>query len=228
MKKVSSLISSSVLCALLAGCYGTVAKEGIKYRHLSKMSEEQIQAKTIVTNQPWSKTAIVSQEKLYDNGHNWDNFGDNKVLTVDLTSFLYSVIKKSDISINYYLGIDTDVGGVAYQHMEYTEDGVKKYTNVTNIDNETSCDGAHVYAGRVSPDCHYETNAAFPISKELLEKIASSDQPFKVLFVSENSTIVPFDDIIAPSEARALLDRVQQEAASVTPATKAQPDTPSK
>ena len=94
MKKVSSLISSSVLCALLAGCYGTVAKEGIKYRHLSKMSEEQIQAKTTVTNQPWSKTAIVSQEKLYDNGQNWDHFGDNKVLTVDLTSFLYSVIKK--------------------------------------------------------------------------------------------------------------------------------------
>lgn len=188
------------------------------------MPEEKIQEKTTVSTQPWSKTEVISQKNLYDNGVNFDGFGNYKLTSVNLNSFLYAVITKSTKQTSYYLGISMEIGGNAYPHMEYVMNGEKKYTNVINVDDETSCYGANINAGSARPRCTYNTNAAFPLSLELIQYIANLDQPFKVLFVSEDPTVIPFNDVIAPTEARALLDRVQQEAANLNPAAEAQPD----
>ncbi|MGY6768819.1 hypothetical protein [Komagataeibacter sp. NFXK3] len=82
--------------------------------------------------------------------------------------------------------------------------GEKKYTNVVDVDDGTRCYGENINAGRASPSCNYKTNAAFPLSL---------NQPSKIVFVSEKPSVIQFNDVIVPTEAHALLDRVWQEAA---------------
>lgn len=190
-------------------------------------TEEKIQEKTTVSTQPWKKYVTISQDNVYWNGRNWDRKPRQGITGISTDTFLTARIDKKTGNVDYYITLDMLASGNAFQHMEYTDSGVKKYLNVTNVDNETQCSGSNVYmpgsVGDITPSCNYETKSAVIVNEDFVENISKSSTPFEFVLVSDDPQILPFHDIITPSEAHALLDRVQQEKANIATSTEAQP-----
>jgi len=189
-------------------------------------SEEKIQEKTTVSTQPWQRYVIISQYNVYQDGINWEQKSKD-ITGITTDTFLLAKIDKKTGNVDYYISIDMKASGNAYQHMEYTDNSSKKYLNVTNIDIENQCFGSDVYmpgsVGDITPSCNYDTKAAVQVSKDFIENISKSYTPFEIILVSNDPEILPFHDTITPSEAHALLDRVQQEKANIATSTEAQP-----
>ena len=226
MNKILYAVSSCILCLSLTSCSNEMAQRS-KESYLSKMSEEKIQEKTRVVNKPWIDTILISQKGLYTNGIVYTEMKDNRT-EVWVNSFLGSMINRKTGATNYFIGADLRIGTNVYQHIEYTVNGEKKYVNIENLMSQTNCGDEHVYTvgsvSDISRDCLSSTKDAAFVTTDLINYIASLDQPFHIDFISDDPTIRPYDDVIMPVEARAILDRAQQEKATLTAPPEATPD----
>lgn len=192
---------------------------------LMKMSEAEIQEKTMVVNQPWDPAIMIGQNRLppkgsVDEARAWL---DAAILTKP------SPLGKSGDAL-FYVGAGawgkkayTGSEFRDYAHMKYMDSPGPAFINVNQTNKNGECSETIMPHGgivdgflpreTIEMDCAHSVELLSPILRSTVEYIASLDHPWEFQFVATDGTA--FTDIITPNEAKALLDRVDEEKAQM-------------
>ena len=213
MKPYRLILATTVL---LAGI--STSAFASREERLMKMSEAEIQEKTTVVNQPWDPAIIILQKSLpskstVNGGHAWL---DAAILT-----------KPSPLGqpgdVLYFVGATLwnqkafDGSGFRdFAHMKYMDSAGPAFINVNQTNANGQCTetvapwggvvGGILPDASIERDCSHSAQLLAPILHSTVEYIAGLDRPWDFQFVASDETT--FTDVITPTEAKALLDRV--------------------
>ena len=220
MKPYRLILATTVL---LAGI--STSAFASREERLMKMSEAEIQEKTTVVNQPWDQAIMIVQNRLslkgsVDGGRAWL---DAAILTKP-----GPLGKPGDVL--FYVGAGA-WGEKAYNgsefrdyaHMKYMDSTGPAFINVNQTNKNGQCSetimpSGGIIDGYIPPAtietvCAHSVELLSPILLDTVRYIAGLDHPWEFQFVATDNT--SFSDIITPMEAKALLDRVEEEKAKM-------------
>ena len=215
---------SSVMAAIIVAGISDRAFAGREER-LMKMSEAEIQEKTTVVNQPWNQAIMIEQNRLplkrsIDGGRAWL---DAAILTKPSPlgkpgDVLFYVGAGAWGTTAYYGSEFRD-----YAHMKYMDSTGPAFINVDQTDKNGQCSETIMPSGgiidgyippaTIEKSCAHSVELLSPILPSTVRYIASLDHPWEFQFVATDGTTL--SDIITPMEAKALLDRVEKEKATM-------------
>lgn len=215
---------SSVMATIILAGISDRAFAGREER-LMKMSEAEIQEKTTVVNQPWDPAIIILQKSLPSKGtlHGGYAWLDAAVLT-----------KPSPLGqpgdVLYFVGAtlwnQEAFNGSSFRefaHMKYMDSAGPAFINVNQTNANGQCTetiapwggvvGGILPDASIERDCSHSSELLAPILRSTVEYIAGLDRPWDFQFVASDETT--FTDVITPTEAKALLDRVNDVKATM-------------
>lgn len=210
------LAAAALMCTMLSGC-SVEQLEAHKAHYLDHMGEARMQRKITVRNEPWQPFIIVSQEHAYND-------------SVFFNSWLQAMVIKKDGAVSrtgggsyragdviYMLSADLAAASGIYSHIEYNGPNGPQYARIINGDQSVSCwdrtdmtsDGKFYDTGEQS--CSYESQMMIPLRASVITYITQQTTPWEVRFVTDHpDRDGDRRDIVTASEARALVDRVNE------------------